>query len=196
MTMKLTDEQIAAIRDGCEGVTPGPWHIHPVDDTTIITLERTVVATTCDSAATEREDSYNVEYERMGRDALHIARCDPDTIRALATEVLEGRATIARLTRDQDAAIVALGEWARKAGALENRVAADAMIKYGLAYDQSGSGRNGTQTTPANQPQIVANGATIPNSPETIMSIETLYVTAEHIKDGVYVGPDLGAVGA
>ena len=28
------------------------------------------------------------------------------------------------------------------------------------------------------------------------MSIETLYVTAEHIKDGVYVGPDLGAVGA
>ena len=24
------------------------------------------------------------------------------------------------------------------------------------------------------------------------MSIETLYITAEHIKDGVYVGPDLG----
>ena len=75
-------------------------------------------------------------------------------------------ASVAELTRDRDAAIVALGEWARKAGALETRVAelsaaADAMIEYGLGYDQSGNGRHGTQTTPANQPQIVANGAII-----------------------------------
>jgi predicted TPR repeat methyltransferase len=32
-------------------------------------------------------------------------------------------ASVAELTRDRDAAIVALGEWARKAGALETRVA-------------------------------------------------------------------------
>jgi hypothetical protein len=47
-------------------------------------------------------------------DAAHIARCDPDTIRALATEVLESREVLAakdreieRLARDRDAAIVA-----------------------------------------------------------------------------------------
>ena len=45
-------------------------------------------------------------------------------------EVLEGREALAakdreieRLARDRDAAIVALGEWERKAGALETRVA-------------------------------------------------------------------------
>ena len=81
-------------------------------------------------------------------------------------EIAALTARVAELTRDRDAAIVALGEWARKAGALETRVAelsaaADAMIEYGLGYDQSGNGRHGTQTTPANQPQIVANGAII-----------------------------------
>lgn len=35
------------------------------------------------------------------------------------------------------------------------------MIEYGLSYDQSGNGRDATQTTAANQPQIVANGAII-----------------------------------
>lgn len=94
MSEKLSSEQIAAIRDGCEGVMPGPWHTHLVDDTTIISPDGTKVATTCDSAETEREDGYNIEYERMERDAAHIARCDPDTIRALATEALESRATI------------------------------------------------------------------------------------------------------
>ena len=65
------------IEAGLEGVTPGPWKTHLVDDTTIVAPDRTVVATTCDSAETEREDGYNIEYERMERDAAHIARCLP-----------------------------------------------------------------------------------------------------------------------
>ena len=47
----------------------------------------------------------------------------PDTIHALATEVLESRAEIERRIIDLDAAIHALGEWARKAGTFEVRVA-------------------------------------------------------------------------
>ena len=103
--MRLTDEQIAAIRDGTEGVTPGPWRTHLVDDTTIINPDRTVVATTCDSAETEREDGYNIEYERMECDAAHIARCDPGAIRAAMDELIESRAAIAA----KDARIAELG---------------------------------------------------------------------------------------
>jgi len=51
--------------------TPGPWSIHLVDDTTIISPAREV-ATTCDSAQTEREDGYNIEYEQMEVDAAFI----------------------------------------------------------------------------------------------------------------------------
>ncbi len=54
---------------GLAGVTPGPWRAHLVDDTTIVAPDGTDVATTCDSAETEREDGYNIEYERMERDA-------------------------------------------------------------------------------------------------------------------------------
>ena len=71
------------IEAGLEGVTPGPWETHLVDDTTIVAPDETTVATTCDSAETERDDGYNIEYERMERDAAHIARCHPLNIREL-----------------------------------------------------------------------------------------------------------------
>jgi hypothetical protein len=45
-------------------------------------------------------------------------------------EIAALTARVAELTRDRDAAIVALGEWARKAGALETRVA---KLEEGLA---------------------------------------------------------------
>ncbi len=53
--------------------TPGPWHTHMVDDTSIIGPDGTDVATTCDSSNVERSDAYNVEYERMEADARLIA---------------------------------------------------------------------------------------------------------------------------
>jgi hypothetical protein len=50
-------------------------------------------------------------------------RIDGDYVEeALATEVLESRAEIARRIIERDAAIYALGEWVRKAGAAEARV--------------------------------------------------------------------------
>lgn len=51
--------------------TPGPWRLHLVDDTTIISPAGEV-ATTCDSSQTEREDGYNIEYEQMEADAALI----------------------------------------------------------------------------------------------------------------------------
>ncbi len=81
--MTITTEQLDAIERGLEGVTKWPWNTHLVDDTTIISPDGTVVATTCDSAETEREDGYNIEYERMERDAAFIA-----SIRNAAPELI------------------------------------------------------------------------------------------------------------
>jgi len=85
--MKLTDEQVAAIRDGCEGVTPGPWRGVANRDGTLNVLGATDDEGWCSKVAlVNSSDKAN---------AVHIARCDPDTIRALSTEVLESREALA-----------------------------------------------------------------------------------------------------
>jgi hypothetical protein len=81
---RLTDEQVKALIVGCEGVTPGPWE----GSGTLVGIyiegrrEWTLVA------KTEKGREFPLEYRR---NTSHIARCDPDTIRALATEVKESR---------------------------------------------------------------------------------------------------------
>jgi hypothetical protein len=114
--MKLTDEQIAAIRDGTEGVTPGPWEAdttksdgcygggedcHEGYQTSVLLDakgERIADALNSDCGQVSEEYDEDGCYawdEVAKRNFAHIARCDPDTIRALATEVLESRAEIA-----------------------------------------------------------------------------------------------------
>jgi hypothetical protein len=105
---KLTDEQVAAIRDGCEGVTPGPWYAEaqtgPVTDEGQRRPRLGVGAQSrFDTNAAKDDDQdpmddawllgiWGVLTAEDYDNAAHIARCDPDTIRALATEVLEARA--------------------------------------------------------------------------------------------------------
>ena len=99
--MRLTDEQIAAIRDGTEGVTPGPWRRyskspHVARDTAQPDPHPnvgSVLVAECGNYQDKELVPFNME--RWLADAAHIARCDPDTIRALATEVLESRAALA-----------------------------------------------------------------------------------------------------
>jgi hypothetical protein len=78
--MPLTDDEIKALLQGCEGVTPGPW-------------------------ATEHGFSFAVHFPEpfpeiaLHRDhkpatAAHIARCDPGTIAELCTRVLEAEARV------------------------------------------------------------------------------------------------------
>jgi hypothetical protein len=97
--MKLDDKQIAAIRDGTEGVTPGPWALskrsrykQSIDGGAWFEFCKIVVRMKGDP-----------DDELAGlANASHIARCDPDTIRSLATEVLESRAEIERLMKERD----------------------------------------------------------------------------------------------
>lgn len=96
--MKLTDEQIAAIRDGTEGVTPGPWASSDWSE------DDGPNAFTIGAASNRYRVAETHEGDNPLKDAAHIARCDPDTIRSLATEVLESRAETERLTKERDLA--------------------------------------------------------------------------------------------
>ena len=89
--MKLTDEQIAQLRDGTEGVTPGAWCLSKTSRWPRVIA---ILPERVDVAATTND-----------YDASHIARCDPDTIRSLATEVLESRAEIARAKAHYEASL-------------------------------------------------------------------------------------------
>ena len=81
---RLTDEELKALTEGCEGVTPGPWE----GSGTFVGIyiegrrEWTLVA------KTEKGREFPLEYRR---NTSHIARCGPVTIRAVASEVLESR---------------------------------------------------------------------------------------------------------
>ena len=92
---RLTDEELKALIDGCDGVTPGPWD----GSGTLVGIyiegrrEWTLVA------KTEKGREFPLEYRR---NTSHIARCDPDTIRALATEVLESRGAMHGLSVTTD----------------------------------------------------------------------------------------------
>jgi hypothetical protein len=110
MTIQLTDEQIAAIRDGCEGVTPGPWYAEaqtgPVTDEEKKANTGVWAQSRFDTNAAKDDDQdpmddawllgiWGVLTAEDYDNAVHIASCDPDTIRALATEVLESREALA-----------------------------------------------------------------------------------------------------
>lgn len=83
----MTDQsQIDQWRALAEAATPGPWKLHLVDDTTIISNNGLDICTTCDSAEVERHDSYNIEYERMEADAAFIA-ASREAVPALIAEV-------------------------------------------------------------------------------------------------------------
>jgi hypothetical protein len=106
--MRLTDEQIAAIRDGTEGVTPGPWRaMRAIDEQWTGTGERRTVPLDagfinhlCFFATDAPSGAIDEELQIKGwASTQHIARCDPDTIRTLATEVLESRAEIAKMRK-------------------------------------------------------------------------------------------------
>jgi hypothetical protein len=127
--------KLDAIEAGLEGVTPY------------------VVFTDGDIHLRER-DAYGtmpkIGHVKMPKLVSHISRLDPTTVRELVrlarigaeTEVRRAKdaemaaltARVAELASARDAAIVALGEWARKAGALETRVA---KLEEGLAQSRT-----------------------------------------------------------
>lgn len=74
--MKVPTERLREMLAACEGVTPGPWVIHPDRPFTPYDSNAWPLLTDSDNA---------------GLVAAHIANCDPDTIRSALSELLELR---------------------------------------------------------------------------------------------------------
>jgi hypothetical protein len=129
---RLTDEELKALIDGCEGVTPGPWESSGTLVGTYIEGRREFTLV----AKTEIGREFPLEYRR---NTSHIARCDPDTIRALATEVRESREAMRGLsvTRDTitDVATEALAGQKRIAELEAERDAWKARIRAEMERD-------------------------------------------------------------
>jgi hypothetical protein len=81
----LTDDEIRALLEGCEGVTPGPWQRQYMP-TKFTNYVRSNAAFVADSIG-----------ENL--DAAHIARCDPGTIAELCTRLLSAEARVKGLER-------------------------------------------------------------------------------------------------
>ena len=81
----LSDERLAEIRAGLEGVTPGPWVYSEEEGGDELI-----------SSPGERGDvHWDTKYYPSGlrsADAAHIARCSPDTILALLSRLVMAEA--------------------------------------------------------------------------------------------------------
>jgi hypothetical protein len=78
----LTDDEIKALLEGCEGVTPGPWQMRQTETLGFYVTE---CADSANLVAADIVTFYN---------AAHIARCDPGTIAELCTRLLSAEARV------------------------------------------------------------------------------------------------------
>lgn len=91
MTNEISNERLEEMLAGLQGVTPGPWQRHEPEE------EETLVITGDEHGETivvvpwGREITRAHEMGTAHRDADHIARCDPDTMRSILTELLSRR---------------------------------------------------------------------------------------------------------
>lgn len=104
MTSPISTEQLKEILDGCEGVTPGPWtrclHVLPVRDAHI----RAEIhgCNICDVIEGTESMRGRVTRADMEANSAHIARLDPDTVAAMATELLAAREVLSAAHKEID----------------------------------------------------------------------------------------------
>lgn len=122
-TPEISDERIAEIEAGCEGVTPGPWMVQDSNSWRRIgrRYEGQDGGVLCpikqndghpDLCAGRGQDTY--------KNLRHIANCDPDTIRAMAKEIRESRARLRRTEAELAKAREVLADIAKQK--LENEI--------------------------------------------------------------------------
>lgn len=95
MTRLATDEEIAAIEAGLKGLPDGPWSYRPneFDDWGIVrTADGSILANARAGDGERESEGYKDQCRRKGLDPYsdvgeHIARCSPETIRALVARL-------------------------------------------------------------------------------------------------------------
>jgi hypothetical protein len=91
--MRLTDAELVEIGAGCEGVTPGPWHVVAGGDDWNSGVDASISGKAV-VWASDRSTEPDTGIDNP-LDADHIARLSPERVSALATELLELRAALA-----------------------------------------------------------------------------------------------------
>jgi len=115
---RLTNEQLLALRDGCEGVTEGAWRA-------------TGGEVQCDGPS----DCDGWVATSSSLDASHIARCDPDTLRSLSEEVIASREAMKGLSvTTEEIRALALGDLQKQARIAEIETTTDEIRQEG--YDE------------------------------------------------------------
>lgn len=110
MAERVSDERLGEMLAGLEGVTPGPWF---TTGSPWFQSGDGVMAGSPDPHAgfliADCDDGFNPRDEYEGyplgdadRDAAHIARCDPDTMRSILTELVALRKVAAELAKAYD----------------------------------------------------------------------------------------------
>jgi hypothetical protein len=89
--MPLTDDEINALLDGCEGGTPGPWRLIGWHPNGLYGPGDLHSAKAICHFTDQRSDKEKVV---ANRDSEHIARCDPGTIAELCTRLLSAEAKV------------------------------------------------------------------------------------------------------
>lgn len=81
----LTAEELQAIIDGCEGVTPGPWD---VTAGLVRSIDGDVAIPIFESRDPwKKHRRISTVMRQAWHNRHHVSRCDPDTIKAMATEL-------------------------------------------------------------------------------------------------------------
>jgi len=95
VTKIATDEEIAAIEAGLKGLPDGPWNYRPneFDDWGIVrAADGSILANARAGDSLRESEAYKARCRQNGLDPYsdvgeHIARCSPETIRALVARL-------------------------------------------------------------------------------------------------------------
>ncbi|MCB1460945.1 MAG: hypothetical protein KDJ90_00600 [Nitratireductor sp.] len=95
--MKLSDERLREILDGCESVTPGPYRTHG-QKVYAPTLPHHQVADEFEAVALIYQigtfDPLDEITQETAANLVHFSRLDPQTVAALVSEVIEAREVV------------------------------------------------------------------------------------------------------
>lgn len=115
-----TDAELAELRDGLEGVTPGPWANNASGHVYSKPLMKTIMK----------------PWNANGDDPIHIARCSPDRIRALLARLdaaerreKELRKALKMTSRRLQGFVGAVGDITDCSGDVDALNAADAALE-------------------------------------------------------------------